>query len=254
MTAPMKESKSLKLEDLIGKTLSQLKTAADKASTNVMNATTFHKRTADENYLMRHEEAGTSCYKKDDFEWHRHPEELCQEAKCWLCKAIMDQKEKDIKMPAREGTKKMEKWLKKAMNSDYWKGLDAEAHLLKMYEMLTKNDQEMIAEMTFVSWFGAVRLTRAEVTEMFDKGLSYGNCWAFLKILDSEDMSGKNARMAYLCTRDRGNAIYSLYLKNITNKAVQDKKMDKDDAWWILRLGAPKAGNVVEAIMGYYTI
>jgi hypothetical protein len=84
-------------------------------------------------------------------------------------------------------------------------------------------------------------------------GKNYGNCWGFMKVLD-EDMTGENTRMAFLCTMDRGNPSYSHFLRNVINKAVKDKKMDGYEAWPILGLGAAKMGNVVKAIMGYYTI
>jgi hypothetical protein len=255
MAAPLKENTTLKLSDLIENALEDLEQETVAVENNGLTPP-YKKRKTDEDYLMLPGEMPKSCYPKADFQWCKKTATLCREAKCWLCKVIKDQKEKDKKIPKRDGTKIMDNWIKTQMQSDKWKDLGPEERLLMMFEMLTKNDQEMNTEKNFVSWFGAVRCTRAEVTEMVEKGMmgkNLGNCWGFMKILD-EDMTGKNTSMAFLCTKDRGNASYSHFLRIFINKAVKDKKMGSYEAWAILSLGAAKMGNVLEAIMGEYTI
>jgi hypothetical protein len=166
-----------------------------------------------------------SCYGKSDFEWSTNMPGLCNgitTKACWLCKVFKDQKEKDRMMPKVDGTSFMVDWLKKEMKKDKWNDIGPEDLLLRMYVMLTKDDQEMSKEKNFVSNFGAVRLTRLEVAEMIDRdmmGNNFSNVSGFIKVLD-EDMTGEKTRMAFLCTMDRGNPSYSHFLKIVIIKAM----------------------------------
>ncbi len=117
-------------------------------------------------------------------------------------------------MEKKDGTKIMEKWIKAKMQTDKWKSQGPEDHLLQMYEMLTQNDQEINMEKNHAAGFGAVRCTKAEVTEMIEKnmmGKKLGNCWGYIKVICEGTTTG-NEIMKYLCTKDRGNASYSHFL------------------------------------------
>jgi hypothetical protein len=134
--------------------------------------------------------------------------------------------------------------------NEEWKSADARKRFFMAAAKLA--DGRMTKEKKAVSWYGGVRMTKAETKQMAHGEWRHQNFWIYTTVYDfTEERGGTIQKVGFKFYRDWGNGAYADLLRSIAAKALKDKTIDSNDYWLITRYSPINLGNIIETILGY---
>eukprot|EP00972_Heterocapsa_arctica_P090406 13335952-Heterocapsa_arctica.AAC.1 len=98
----------------------------------------------------------------------------------------------------------MTEWIKKMRTDKDWLDGDIDTNMLMTCCHLSTT--KMKTERTYISQYGAVRMTKTESTEMINNNQRYNNFWIYVAVYEEDEERGGNIqKLGYKFYRDYGN-------------------------------------------------